>query len=394
MSQPRVQVFVDHDPIPGGLSAALHRIGAQVSFGAIARGSRSGPSERTDAIVVLSSESADRHTATRIESLLRRACNLGCPTLIVGRDKQPAQPAHGPIAITPTFNEGEIAGHLRAMIALRPTLRAARMRRAAHPVARLAQRAADQLAATSALKQALPLPPLPTCNGLTMTRVARTLGDVGGDYHAVRAIDDDHRAVLLADAEGHGVPASILTLFVERVLRISELDARGRARLLDPGEVLQRLNLDLIATPLCETGFVAAIYAVVNTRTREVRYARGGAPYPLQRAADGRVQTLRDGGLLIGVEADAEYATHTLRLAPGDTLLLHTNGLDAIATEAGSAPVDEAPAGAALVGSRWYEELRTCGVTSALQLAADRFDTLRRIRAARDDLTILALTAH
>ncbi|RMF74859.1 MAG: hypothetical protein D6744_14100, partial [Planctomycetota bacterium] len=224
MQGSRIQVFVDDD-IPAGLNAALRRIGAQVSFGAI---DRTGPSTQTDAAIILTPADHDHRAADRIESLLRQASAIGCPTLVIGRRPETLRPISGPIAITTDLSEDEYTGHLKAMIALRPTLRAAQHPLNDRPLAKLTRRAADHIAATNALREALPLPPLPDCPGLAFERVARSLEVVGGDFHAVRRLDQNHVGILIADAEGHGVPASILTMFVERALRVSELDARGR----------------------------------------------------------------------------------------------------------------------------------------------------------------------
>ncbi len=78
--------------------------------------------------------------------------------------------------------------------------------------------------------------------------------------------------------------------------------------------------------------FVTLCYAVFDPRTREVLVGNAGHVAPLLRAASGAVTRWEDGaGLPLGVAPAQTYAVARHRLAPGETLVLLTDGfLDAV----------------------------------------------------------------
>src|SRR5262245_33460466 len=76
-------------------------------------------------------------------------------------------------------------------------------------------------------------------------------GRVGGDFYDVFRLDEEHVGLYVADAMGHGVPASLLTIFVKKGVRAKEIYGQTY-RLVPPGEVLKRLNQDMIEQALSE----------------------------------------------------------------------------------------------------------------------------------------------
>jgi len=77
----------------------------------------------------------------------------------------------------------------------------------------------------------------------------RPCGHVGGDFYDVFRLDERHVGLYVADAMGHGVPASLLTIFVKKSIRAKEISGRSY-RLVPPDDVLQKLNRDLIEQAL------------------------------------------------------------------------------------------------------------------------------------------------
>ena len=125
---------------------------------------------------------------------------------------------------------------------------------------------------------------------------------------------------------GHGVPASLLTIFVKKGVRPKEVFGK-QYRLVPPGEVLGRLNKELVDQQLSDTPFITMAYGLLNHREGVLRFARAGHPYPLLVPQDGPLQWWQQEGLLLGV-VDAVFPTQVYRLRPGDKVLLYSDGVD------------------------------------------------------------------
>ncbi len=151
-------------------------------------------------------------------------------------------------------------------------------------------------------------------------------GQVGGDFYDVFRLDENHVGLYVADAMGHGVPASLLTIFVKKGVRGKEVFGQ-QYRLVPPGEVLQRLNKDLIDQELSDLPFITMVYVLFNHSDGTLRFSRAGHPYPLHVPRDGSLQLWQGEGLLLGV-FDAQFCDRTHRLQPGDKVLLYSDGID------------------------------------------------------------------
>ena len=128
---------------------------------------------------------------------------------------------------------------------------------------------------TSFLPQTLPEPP-----GSRFAVHYQLCGRVGGDFYDVFRLDENHVGFYVADAMGHGVPASLLTIFVKKGVRPKEVFGK-EYRLVPPGEVLGRLNKELIDQQLSDTPFITMAYGLFNHREGVLQFARAGHPYPL-----------------------------------------------------------------------------------------------------------------
>jgi phosphoserine phosphatase RsbU/P len=150
---------------------------------------------------------------------------------------------------------------------------------------------------------------------------------VSGDIYDVMRIDEQHIGVFVADAVGHGVPAALLTMVICRALPAK--DTAGRTyRIVPPAEALARINADLIGHRGRTTRFATAVYAVVNCVTGHVRLASAGHPAPLVMRAHGESELPSTGGGLLGVFDGEQYPEIELHLAPGDRLLMYTDGFE------------------------------------------------------------------
>jgi serine phosphatase RsbU (regulator of sigma subunit) len=151
-------------------------------------------------------------------------------------------------------------------------------------------------------------------------------GRVGGDFYDVFRLDERRVGLYVADAMGHGVPASLLTIFVKKGIRVKEVFGK-QYRLVPPGEVIGKLNQDLIDQRLSENPFITMVYALLDHEEGTLQFARAGHPYPLYIPKDGPIELWQQEGLLLGV-VNASFNARTHALRPGDKVLLYSDGID------------------------------------------------------------------
>ena len=127
-------------------------------------------------------------------------------------------------------------------------------------------------------------------------------------------------AVLFGDASGHGMAAGLVMAVTHAVFR-TQLSVDP-----SPGAMIEALN-----RVLCETGnsrsFFAGVYALLEPGGVVTAYVAGHPPV-LKVDAEGRVvQRLGSGSYPLGIKKNAVYASEFTVLAPGETLLFHSDGL-------------------------------------------------------------------
>lgn len=153
----------------------------------------------------------------------------------------------------------------------------------------------------------------------------RPCGQVGGDFYDVFRLDEHHVGFYVADAMGHGVPASLLTIFLKKAVQAKEVNGTTY-RLLPPSEVLARINRDLMAQGLAEMPFITMVYGLLNCQNGRLSIARAAHPHPFYLPNTGTPEVWRTPGTLLGI-FEAEYPSLERELLPGDKLLLFTDGI-------------------------------------------------------------------
>ncbi|MCC7292616.1 MAG: SpoIIE family protein phosphatase [Phycisphaerales bacterium] len=282
---------------------------------------------------------------TSAEALPRRMAQLAdarhhaCATLLVCEEATaetaaPPCPAPALITVTGPLSVDSLLQRLSVMVTLRETLIAvhaqlenARLEQATW-LARLRMLDEELVLAEQVQRELLPTK-IPQVRGARLHTFFAPADRISGDFYDVFRLDETRIGIAVADATGHGVPAALMTALLKRSLRGKEITPQGY-RILQPDEVLQRLNGDLIELGASQSQYVAALYAIYDELTREVRWARGGVPYPLLLSGGGEPRCCVSAGILLGVEDRPQLEVASLRLAPGETLLLHTDGLEAL----------------------------------------------------------------
>jgi serine phosphatase RsbU (regulator of sigma subunit) len=234
---------------------------------------------------------------------------------------------------------------------------------------------------------------MPEVDGLEAAVLFRPAGFVSGDTYDVSRVDEHHVSFFLADAMGHGVPAALMTLYLTGSLPRKEIGPGGY-RLVPPGEALARLNNGLQECMAGPARFATAICGVVDTRSGVITMACAGHPPPLRVSRHG-VRPVDVSGMLLGVVSDYQYDQVSIRLEPGELLVLHSDGIEAAFGPRDAAP-SELPTRPApthylhLAGLRRGESLRD--LTTAMRRLAADIDAQSGSLHQDDDLTVLALS--
>ncbi len=233
---------------------------------------------------------------------------------------------------------------------------------------------------------------LPRVKGLEVEVFHRSAETIGGDAYDCFRLDDHRVAFVLSDATGHGVPAALLSSYVQRSLR-----GGGTS---PPDEVLRDVNTDLLGRNLSECQFVAALFAVYDETERVLRWARGGAPYPVLVRPGESPRSLVSEGPLVGACDSPEFQVVEFRLQAGDTVFFFTDGLEAVApSPADAATTTETTRGTSRVPSSsidgreltWLGVLGRGSVADAVDVLRARTESLATSEAALDDVTVFAL---
>lgn len=220
--------------------------------------------------------------------------------------------------------------------------------------------------------------------GVRFASIFRPVTWVSGDMFDVFRIDDNHTGVYLGDAVGHGMSASLLTMFIKRAIVSTRITTAGR-EVVPPSEVLAGLNDALAEQELPNCQFVTACYGVIDHRARTFTFARGGHPYPIRMSKNGDLEELRAVGGLLGLFAGAEFPSTIIPLDRGDKVVLYTDGIEHVAPRIVPAAPDVPDAIHTLLGTLAGGDLLE-GISRLEAL----LDTGVDESLPQDDLTIVA----
>ena len=234
------------------------------------------------------------------------------------------------------FASAELLAQVRAFLRIKDTHdRLAEKTTEIHRINKRLQQAYQQIDQELELAQRIQtsflpqtLPEVPRCKFAVHYLLC---GRVGGDFYDVFRLDENHVGFYVADAMGHGVPASLLTIFIKKGIRAKEVFGK-QYRLVPPGEVLGKLNKELVDQQLSDNPFITMAYGLLNHRDGTIQFARAGHPYPLYVPREGDIALWQLQGLLLGV-VDASFPALTFQLRPGDKVLFYSDGVDSAAFE-------------------------------------------------------------
>lgn len=152
--------------------------------------------------------------------------------------------------------------------------------------------------------------------------VYRPCESLGGDFLDIFSIDSDHIGIYIADVSGHGVSASMLTVFLR-----SSINKKS----LSPAEVLNELYRDFNENNFDPDLYIAVFYAIIDFKKNKITFANAGLnECPILFNKD-RLEILRSPGVPISNWMDSpEYFDRSIPLQQGDRIFLCTDGITEI----------------------------------------------------------------
>lgn len=185
-----------------------------------------------------------------------------------------------------------------------------------------------EIAEAKAIQEKLLPREIPQMPGYEISGAWHSARVVGGDYFDVLPLAEKTLGMCIADVAGKGMPAALL---------MSNLQAAVRglsSASLAPNLLCGRLN-SIVYRNTNSDRFITFFYAQIDGASRRLRYANAGHNAPFVVHRDGSHERLQAGGGVLGVFDNQSYALGAAQLAPGDRVVLFTDGVTEACTPDG-----------------------------------------------------------
>ena len=221
-------------------------------------------------------------------------------------------------------------------------------------------------------------PPFPERREFEIYAEMEPARSVGGDFFDFFLIDTHRFGFVIGDVSGKGVPSALFMVAARTLLRATAMQGASCA------ECIRYVN-NVLAGESDGMMFVTLIYGILDTHTGQVDYCNAGHNHPYMFSARGEPRKLSDGGgVIAGLYEGAKYESGSLRLEPGDGVLLYTDGV----TEAFN------PDGAMFGDARLQAALETMAhapVEDVVKALVREVKTFAGSAPQSDDLTVVVL---
>lgn len=277
----------------------------------------------------------------------------------------------GPIAAVLQQMSGRVVEQHRRLSEL-----VARLREALVHETQLATLQQELAIARDIQRSVLPaeLPARPT---FAITGLMESAREVGGDFYDFFERSDGRLVFVIADVSGKGVPAAFFMAISRTLLKAIALFED------DPAVCVRQLN-DLLVVDNDQMMFVTLLFGVFDPATGWVDYVNAGHAAPIRIGPDGRAQALPGTNDIAVAIAPEDFTSQSIELAPGEMLLLYTDGV----TEAFNA------AGEQFGEKRLIESIEAIAGHTSREVAQGLLSDVKQFEegvSQSDDITLLVL---
>jgi sigma-B regulation protein RsbU (phosphoserine phosphatase) len=219
----------------------------------------------------------------------------------------------------------------------------------------------------------------PTLQGFDISGSSVYCDETGGDYFDFIDVDQNRLAVVVGDVSGHGVSSALLMATARALIMLRASIPGHAAGIIN--DVNKHLSLDSHHTG----NFMTFFYCELTSAERKVCWVRAGHdPAFLYDSRTGEFDELKGYGLALGVDYMFEYDAFNRTLAPGQILLIGTDGIWEMHNDAGE-----------MFGKdRVKEIIRSNTAATAKEIVAtitDALKTFRGMKQPEDDVTMVVI---
>lgn len=145
---------------------------------------------------------------------------------------------------------------------------------------------------------------------------------LSGDMFDIYYIDDEHIGIYISDVVGHGITASMMTMFIRQTMRSIKEDV------FDPSIALTELHKNFMTLGLRADKYFTIFYGVYNLKNNHFRYSNAGHNcIPIKYNLD-QINLLKTTGLPISmIFNEIYYEENEITLNKGDKILFYTDGI-------------------------------------------------------------------
>ncbi len=285
-----------------------------------------------EAVVILPESAGE--SSFRFDSLIDKLDHLSINAMILADEvlKTSQNPWQSLFCVDANESTEMLKGRIKTLVELHPLLshlnfESQRLNQLHSPLNNYISEVDEEMRLAARLQRDFLPKQLPEIPGFTFATIYRPATWVSGDIYDLMRLDEEHIGFYVCDAVGHGMPAALLTMFIKSAT-VTKKITKGGYELVDPAEVLRKLNHDLIEQALSNFQFVTGCYGILNTKTLKLRISNAGHPAPILIEDDSSTSELDIGGPLLGVFEDGQFETKEFQLKPGQKLLLFSDGVE------------------------------------------------------------------
>lgn len=154
---------------------------------------------------------------------------------------------------------------------------------------------------------------------------------IGGDFYGFIDLSEDKLAFFIGDVAGHGIPAAMMTIFMNQKINTEKIFQDGSNKIYSPKRVLTNLYKEYNKTDFPLEMYAVMLYGIYNKKTRLLTFSSAGLnTYPLIYKENGIVDIYKHTGFPIckyNKDYQPDFKNFQVPLSGGDKVLFYTDGI-------------------------------------------------------------------